>query len=41
MKNILIDPGLVSNLICLNEYEQLKSQGLNADLSKCDKKLFP
>ena len=40
VKDILIDSGSVSNLISLNEYEQLKSQGLNADLSKCDKKLF-
>ena len=40
MKDILIDSGSVSNLISLNEYEQLKSQGLKADLSKCDKKLF-
>ena len=40
VKDILIDSGSMSNLISLNEYEQLKSQGLNADLSKCDEKLF-
>ena len=40
VKDILIDSGSVSNLISLNEYEQLKSQGLNAHLSKSDKELF-
>ena len=40
VKDIVIDSGSVSNRISLNEYEQFKSQGLNADLSGCDKKLF-
>ncbi|EDO38133.1 predicted protein [Nematostella vectensis] len=39
-KDALIDSGSVSNLISVKEYEDLKTHGLNASLSKCDKKLF-
>ena len=39
-KDVLIDSGSVSNLISLNEYNQLKAQGLQASLKNCDRKLF-
>ena len=40
VKEVLIDSGSVSNLINIKEYEELKSQGLNASLTKCSKRLF-
>ena len=40
VKDVLIDSGSVSNLISIKDFETLKTQGLTASLTKCDKKLF-
>ena len=40
VKDLLIDSDSVSYLININDFETLKTQGLNAILTKCDKKLF-
>lgn len=40
VKNMLIDSGSVSNLMSIDEYEELKTHGLDASLFKCDRRLF-
>ena len=40
VKDVLIDSSSMSNLINNNGFETLKTQGLSASLTKCDKKLF-
>ena len=35
-----IDSGSVSNLIGMEEYEELKAQGLNAKMEDCHKRLY-
>ena len=37
---VLIDSGSVSNLIGMEEYEELKAQGLNVKLEDCHKRLY-
>ena len=37
---VLIDSGSVSNLIGMEEYEELKAQGLNAKMEDCHKRLY-
>ncbi|PFX13171.1 hypothetical protein AWC38_SpisGene22772 [Stylophora pistillata] len=37
---VLIDSGSVRNLIGMEEYEELKAQGLNAKMEDCDKLLY-
>ncbi len=39
-KDALVDSGSVSNLISLNEFNELKAQGLKASLTNYQKKLF-
>ncbi len=39
-KYALVDSGSVNNLISLNEFNELKAQGLKASLTNCQKKLF-
>jgi len=36
---VLIDSGSVSNLMGMNDYEELKAQGLNAKIQHCYKRL--
>ena len=37
---VLIDSGSISNLIGMEEYEELKAQGLNVKLEDCHKRLY-
>ena len=37
---VLIDSGSVSNLIGMEEYEELKAQGLNTKMEDCHKRLY-
>ena len=37
---VLIDSGSVSNLIGIEEYEELKARGLNTKMEDCHKRLY-
>jgi len=37
---VLVDSGSVSNLMGMDEYEELKAQGLNVKIEHCYKRLY-